>query len=423
MNKKATKSGVASFYVVIFATILFGVVTLSFMRIILSEAGQSSDDDLSRSAYDSAVAGVEDAKTAINRYYTCLSETGGSGDACNDLARQKIFKPDCDGGIGLATYLYGDSYNQNNTDGKLNPDEVLVQEANAGTSGSDNASDQAYTCVTISDRVPDYRGTLTPDTRTRMIPININTGSDSEIDKVNTISFSWYSRLNQGDGNNNYYTDTKLPPASNDAVDAPAVSLTLLRVGANMRMDEFRTANNDENYSTVVLLPSLSRGITSLNQSDLKTAGNVNIDPKKNSPFLVQCDKLREYACQVKLDGLSFNAGDNVFIVASLPYGNTTTDFMVTMSAQDGTHKDFTGVQISVDSTGRTNQLVRRVESRLDPIDLFFPYPQYEVELSSDDEDSLSKNFWITANCWFSQPQFNDGLAQVCNNNGEIATP
>lgn len=39
MNMKSTKKGVASFYIVIFATIIFGVITLSFMRIILSEAG------------------------------------------------------------------------------------------------------------------------------------------------------------------------------------------------------------------------------------------------------------------------------------------------------------------------------------------------------------------------------------------------
>ena len=61
INHQSTKKGVASFYVVIFATILFGVITLSFIRIILSESGQSSNDDLSQSAYDSALVGVEHA--------------------------------------------------------------------------------------------------------------------------------------------------------------------------------------------------------------------------------------------------------------------------------------------------------------------------------------------------------------------------
>ena len=62
MNFVKERKGAASLYVVIFATILFGVITLSFIRIILSESSQTSNDDLSQSAYDSALAGVEDAK-------------------------------------------------------------------------------------------------------------------------------------------------------------------------------------------------------------------------------------------------------------------------------------------------------------------------------------------------------------------------
>ena len=61
----------------------------------------------------------------------------------------------------------------------------------------------------------------------------------------------------------------------------------------------------------------------------------------------------------------------------------------------DGTVIEFENVQISVDSTGRANQLVRRIETRLDPADIFFPYPQYEVELSGDDNNSLRKNFGL----------------------------
>ena len=73
LRRDETKKGMASLYVVLFATILFGVITLSFVRIIISEVIQSSNDDLSQSAYDSALVGVEDAKIAVNRYYQCLS--------------------------------------------------------------------------------------------------------------------------------------------------------------------------------------------------------------------------------------------------------------------------------------------------------------------------------------------------------------
>ncbi len=100
----------------------------------------------------------------------------------------------------------------------------------------------------------------------------------------------------------------------------------------------------------------------------------------------------------------------------SLPYGDTVTDFATTLYGNDGKPIKFVGVQISVDSTGRTNQLVRRVESRLDPADLFFPYPQYEIEATGGADDAIKKNFWITANCWYQQP----GKGGSCNNNGEL---
>lgn len=101
----------------------------------------------------------------------------------------------------------------------------------------------------------------------------------------------------------------------------------------------------------------------------------------------------------------------NAMLIISMPYGNTMTDFQVVLK-HDDTVIPFENVQISVDSTGRANQLVRRVETRLDPTDLFFPYPEYEVELTGGEENSFLKNFWITANCWTDQGP--------CPNNGSV---
>lgn len=167
----STKKGVASLYVVIFATILFGVITLSFIRIILSESKQSSNDDLSQSAYDSALAGVEDAKIAVNRYYQCMNN-GGNLNSCGF---DTLFGGDCDD-FKLKEYL-GYDYEG----------EVLIQESNS------NNSDQAYTCTILSNIVSDYRSTLTSDTRTRVVPLGIGATSLSQ---VKTIEFRWYSEIN-----------------------------------------------------------------------------------------------------------------------------------------------------------------------------------------------------------------------------------
>ena len=78
-----TRKGVTSLYVVIFATILFGVMTLGFIKLMVSESSQSSDEQLSESAYDAAMAGVEDAKVAASKYYT--AKNNGSPVKAEDL--------------------------------------------------------------------------------------------------------------------------------------------------------------------------------------------------------------------------------------------------------------------------------------------------------------------------------------------------
>ena len=368
-NHVSTKKGVASLYVVIFATILFGVITLSFIRIILSESGQSSNDDLSQSAYDSALAGVEDAKIAVNQYYQCLN-AGGNANTCGPL-----FDGDCDS-FYLKDYL-----------GYEGDGEVMVEESTS------NNSDQAYTCVILSNHVPDYRSTLTSDTPTRVVPIGIGSVSLSE---VKTITFQWYSEINGTEFRNLDHSNTFAN--KNNSTTPPTISLTLIQTGKNINLNDFNNSTSG-NYSTMVLLPvdsTNSNGVNEITSSQIAQAGNsVN----RHESFQIKCDH-NEFACTVNLTGLNFESEGNAMLVVSMPYGDLITDFAVTLKKNDGSSIDFENVQISVDSTGRANQLLRRVETRLDPADIFFPYPQYEVELTGGDEDVLSKYFWITANCW-----------------------
>lgn len=407
-KSKLSRRGVASLYICIFAAILFGIITLSFMRIILSEAGQSSDDDLSRSAYDSALAGVEDAKTAVNRYYECLRTTGGTGSDCNTEAHDKLFQTNCESGIGLAKFLY------NYSDGEI----AIQQNAINGGTNPDNNSDQAYTCVIIKDTVPDYRSTLTSDTRTKVIPLGVYDGSNTttSIGNVHRVRFSWYSSLNEGDASNFNFSDGTFNDRTNATVP-PTIYLSLIRVGSDITTSSFHTANNGTDYASVALLPTASGGTNEITSSQLMTAGNAGKDDK-NTPFLINCSTTSEFACSIDFTNLTFDDQDSVFLVATLPYGDTVSDFAVTLYSSNDISSsiDFTGVQISVDSTGRTNQLVRRVEARLDPADLFFPYPEFEIETTGNGDETLSKNFWITANCWHSH----GGPSNVCNNNGDL---
>lgn len=429
-NLSRTKKGAASLYVVVFATILFGVITLSFVRIILSEGNQSSNDDLSRSAYDSALAGVEDAKIMVNRYYKCLSEHG------SNCSQYDIFSTDaeiqnpnfCKNGFPLARALYGQNYVDVNS-GSDNPSEIKIQESSSG-----NNSDQAYTCVIVKDTVPDYRGTLTDDTRTKAIPLGVNRedGSDeTNLGQVSQIVFKWFSQTNQG-SNNTAFTLASDKELKNYATKTtpPTISLTLIRAPKNINLNDINydptsrndnVVNNSGNtvlYSTMIFLPSGGSTNNNIPSSEIVNAGDAVKSGSSNeqTPFPVECTNGNEFACTVTLNvGGLLNNSDNAMLIVSLPYGDSFTDFALEMKNTSGNTIDFKGVQVSVDSTGRTNQLYRRVETRLDPADLFFPYPQYALELGDGDENSFKKNFWVTANCWTEK-----GLCDGGRNNQDL---
>lgn len=400
LRMDATKKGVASLYVVIFTTILFGVIVLSFVRIMLSETIQSSNDDLSQSAYDSALAGVEDAKIAVNKYYQCLSNPSNLG--CD------VYKTGAGGTVSGDSIFGGncqDFYLKNKILG-ISDAEVKIQESTSSGMHYENNTDQAYTCVIINNVVPDYRSTLTSDTRTRVVPLGI--GSKT-LDKVKRVEFRWYSEINGTTFSNLYPandSNSKVLPVKGDAPTPPIISLTLLRTESRINLDDYNTAE-DANYSTMILHPVSKDGKNEITAAEIDNAGKASVD---NPQFYINCDH-NEFACTVDLK-TNFMTNGNAFLIVSLPYGETITDFAVTLYDDAGNSIDFENVQISVDATGRANQLLRRVETRLDPSDTFFPYPDYEVTLNSTDDDSFLKNFWITYNCWTE----ND----TCPNSGDF---
>ena len=86
------ESGAVSLFLVVFAMLLIIVVTLSFLRIMLADQQQAAVNDLSKSAYDSSLAGVEDAKRALI-YYRTVCSTGDTA-TCNIL-KNRISSPVC----------------------------------------------------------------------------------------------------------------------------------------------------------------------------------------------------------------------------------------------------------------------------------------------------------------------------------------
>ena len=84
--KEKFKKGAASFYNVAFSTLILIIIATSFAVAIVAEVTRSSNDDLSQSAYDAALAGIEDAKLTFMNYQNCInSGTTYPDDSSVDL--------------------------------------------------------------------------------------------------------------------------------------------------------------------------------------------------------------------------------------------------------------------------------------------------------------------------------------------------
>ena len=137
------KSGAASFYVVAFSTLILVIIAASFATAIVAEITRAANDDLSQSAYDAALAGVEDAKLAFINYQNCVKSgvtidddyKPVEGNVCKNIIYW-MNHPDCD----MVAHILGRI-------GIYESGEVLIEETSQ--LGNENEMNQAYTCAMI----------------------------------------------------------------------------------------------------------------------------------------------------------------------------------------------------------------------------------------------------------------------------------
>lgn len=383
-NRTTKQSGAVSLFVVIFAALLITVVTVGFLRLMVNDQRQASNADLSQSAYDSALAGVEDGKRAL-AYFLQVCRTQGTV-ACDQLARQ-ITDAGCNDALRIGNVI-------------LDPEgEVLVQQL---TSGNDVQLDQAYTCVTIKLLTDDYIGSLSPG-ESKLIPL-IGKSADGSTDFTD-ITVEWFS----GDDINGTAVDLpdilsgqSLPDQSTWPANRPSVLRTqLMQYGQNFTLEQFdATASGQSNANTLFLYPSSSVAAVSQAEFISRDARRPNLasDPsqsqRNDTPLPVQCQAAVSsggYACRATLRlPEPVGGGDRVaFLRLSALY--TGAHFRVTLQ-KNGSPVQFNAVQPEIDATGRASDLFRRVATRVDLIDTTFPYPEAALQIAGD----FCKSFIVT---------------------------
>ena len=419
-----TKKGATSIYIVTFTTMVLSILTISFVRIMISEAQQTSNYDLSQSAYDSALAGIEDAKVALLKYHQCLSNgttvgninaTKGSCSYIVAAMQNGIRDGSCD--------TVADVLNRPKEDSG----EVMVQETNSTSDNKATVLDQAYTCVTIEEELDDYRAYLNADNRQRIIPVRTDSIAD-----ITGVYFQWYSD-NNGTGNNMMGTTLKANNLSNSYAP-PLVTFEIIQTDMTFSLGELSvnngTSGKGTDHAMLVLNPVSTGGTNSIDSGRILDVS----DKSDNTPINVNCGSSSNAAgfyCGTYIQlppTYNGNSGANrnpntFFFRVTLPYGTPATDFSISLCTSEGCSasvagggntntRTFTAVQARVESTGRANDLYRRVETRIELVDTGFPYPEFVIEVS----DTLEKNYWVTKNCWLIQ----NGSASTCGNSGKV---
>ena len=411
---KRFKKGAASFYVVAFSTLILLIVVASFTALVVAQITRSSNDDLSQSAYDSALAGVEDAKLAYYNYQSCLAQGVEARAWDNDgtitcgeiiwLVENEDTSCDVVAKILGRTIIEGRG--------------VSVDELST-TNNKENNMQQAYTCVKLQTSLKDYRASLSTAKPIRVVNVKLdNMGrTDINADAVDKMRVSWGSDMN---GNDMILSNYDTPSGSvtypkitgsTRAANPPTIGVALVQANGDFRLTDFDLAKNGQtNRGHIYLTPvgtdqdktvgkeknyygtDFSNGVSVIGAGAFVSSNDASTD---NLPYGVNCPNagMGEFACAVDIALPKPIGGtrsdDNFMIALTLPYGGVSTDIMLEFFCKDGsvcgTEKvtcdegdpdcegtkstnqvNLKGVQIGIDSTGRANDLFRRVDTRLE---------------------------------------------------------
>ena len=380
-TQQQKQHGAVSLFVVVFATLLMIIITVSFIQLMLKDQRQATASDLSQSAYDSAKAGVEDAKRLLLLDQVCRANAAPVTVNCPSVTTA------VDSGLC-------NTVNVGLFSGGTNSDTETVIQQDEGSTGQDKRLDQAYTCVKIDSITADYKGSAGAN-QSSIVPLK----GVSDFSKV---KISWFTRDDISAVTNSLAIGF---PSSSGQVNLPQLNTgntewkdnypslmrtQFMQTGATFKLaDADDAAGGGSNANTLFLYPSQS-GASTMNFAldGRRDPGNL---PRQAS--CVNNFSSREYACEVTIDLPNPINGSianrNAFLRLSSLYNGA--HFKIELLTSANAPVEFDRVQPEVDSTGRANDMFRRVKSRIE-FKSDFIYPEAAVDIEGD----LCKSFIIT---------------------------
>lgn len=383
--------GAVSLFIVIFTALLMTIITVSFVRIMLQDQKQATATDLSQSAYDSAQAGVEDAKRALLAYQNTCNLYGINSPECQDY-KDMISSDKCNDAVSMLSDVKG---HMKKSSDKIS--EVTVQ-----SGGEDASLKQAYTCLKITLNTPDYLGKLDKD-HSKLIPL-IGTGT------FDTVKIDWFSYSDvagsKGVVDLQSPSSIPLPLLSTWPASRPSIMRSqFIQFADSFKLSDFDTNGGDAH--TLFLYPVGQTGFavdsSSLSVNSIEAIADNRMTPTRN-PNPVKCSgsllSTNEiYACTaiIKLADpvIYYNPDSSRTLYLNLSSIYNKANYRVSLyNSETQTPVHFSAVQPQIDSTGRANTLYRRVATRVELTDINFPYPEAAVNITGN----FCKDFSVTDN-------------------------
>lgn len=350
MHKSSNQEGLVSILTVIMFMIFMSIFIVGFMRIMGDEQRQATDNDLSASALAAAQSGVEDAKRII---LACMEgsfySSGGNGPRCDNMMNSA---GDC-------------------TRFRTNPQRTLLTTlgidipmagATAGQAQvGDESFQQYYTCLTISKNSTDVVKTLVPG-QSEIIPLRTTAAFDR-------VQISWRET-----------TGSYSTRDASTGFDFPALGSWTGSVASTLRPPVIRaqvipyTASIDLNTvesesDTLFLVPAS----TSIVGSVARTVDNRGVPGAERNiattPIVYTCPMgvaSVGYNCTITVTGFNSATRQHYLRLTSM-YTENPTLVTVTPLTSAGVPVAMDGVQYVIDVTGRTNDVFRRVQTRVSP--------------------------------------------------------
>jgi Tfp pilus assembly protein PilX len=329
--KSIDQRGVVSFITVSFLAGILILITMGFMRVMISNQRQSLDNQLSTQAFYAAESGINDVRSKLpiaDAYYG-------------------LDKP-CDGIIN-------------------------------GVLSGNNTMDSTpikYTCLLVDNTVEEIL--ISDATTANGVMYQLQNESPSAI---NRIRISWGKSDQTGVSSSFTSTANQLPPASSWPSNTPAMlRLTIYAVGGNFSRSNLTDANRQRTY----FIAPFSRVAAPSTTIDSSTPDGSIISAQCASSMV-------DYGCQatITLSGVFSGLGttaDSLFVRIRPIYNDEAP---IKIEAFHGASQvTLINAQYVIDSTGRANDVYKRIKVRV-PIQTEFNYPEYAAQTAN----SICKQF------------------------------